>query len=56
MVEVRVDISQVVNELKNLTCSKCDKEPWECLECEIRTEIRCLVKEFIKDIHFEVEK
>lgn len=56
MVEVKVDTLQLVNKLKELTCSKCDKESWQCYECEIREEIKCLVKEFIKDIHFDVEK
>lgn len=56
MVEVKIDTLQLVNKLKELTCSKCGKESWQCYECEIKEEIKCLVKEFIKDIHFDVEK
>lgn len=46
--EIRINASDLIYDLKDLTCMKCDKEEWQCMSCEIQEDIKEILKMHIE--------
>lgn len=49
--ELKIDTSELVKELENIACEKCDKESWICMECEINRDIKHCIRDYIQKLN-----